>query len=183
MLSNVLGAIFSTLVVATAAMGIGAWLWRGLPATFSKFDRLACSWLGGLGLLGLSLFLVGQFAFTRTTIFLTLGAAAAAAISPLARTGKARIALFIRDIQITALPAIIIAIVLIVTVLGGFSEIVGDWGHDAIAYHLLGPKVWLRNGIVRPVPDNCHTAFPAMAEYCMVRMALAARALRAFLQF
>ena len=33
-----------------------------------------------------------------------------------------------------------------------------------MAYHLLGPKVWLREGRIRPVLDNCHTAFPQIPE-------------------
>jgi hypothetical protein len=164
MLTNALGAIFSTIVLAVAAMGMGGWMWRRLPSAFSRFDRFSCAWLGGLGLLGTLLFLIGQFAFTRTTIFLTLGAAVGAAIGVLARKGKTTFALSIREVKMTALPALVIATVLLVTALGGLSEIVGDWGNDAVVYHLLGPKVWLRNGIVRPVPDDCQTAFPVTAE-------------------
>jgi hypothetical protein len=54
--------------------------------------------------------------------------------------------------------------VLLVRAFGGLAEITGDWEHDAIAYHLLGPKVWLYQELVRPVLDNSHTAFPATAE-------------------
>ncbi len=164
MLMNALGAMFATLVVAVAAWGLGGWMWRGLPLTFSRLDRLACTWLGGLGLLGTLLFLIGQVAYTRTTIFLTLGAAVLAAIGLFARMWKTTFAISIRELKIPALPAIVIATVLLVTALGGFSEPVGDWENDSIAYHLLGPKVWLRNGTVRPVLDNFRTAFPATAE-------------------
>jgi hypothetical protein len=164
MLTNTLGAIFSTIVVAAAAMGMGGWMWRRLPSAFSRFDRFSCAWLGGLGLLGTLLFLIGQFAFTRTTIFLTLGAAVGAAIALLACKWRTVFALSMRQVRINTLPAIVIATVLFVTALGGLSEIVGDWGNDAIAYHLLGPKVWLRNGIVRPVLDDFRTAFPATSE-------------------
>jgi len=93
-----------------------------------------------------------------------MGAAVAVAIGLLARQGKSTFASSIRKVKITALPAMVIAAVLLVTALGGLSEIVGDWGNDAVVYHLLGPKVWLRNGIVRPVPDDCQTAFPVTAE-------------------
>jgi hypothetical protein len=164
MLTNALGAILATLVIAAAAFGMGGWMWRRLPSTFSRLDRLACAWLGGLGLLGTLLFLIGQFAFTRTAIFLTLGAAVALAIGLFVRQGKKTFALSVREVKIAALPAIVIAAVLIVTALGGLSEVVGGGENDAIVYHLLGPKVWLRNGIVRPVPDDCQTAFPVTAE-------------------
>jgi hypothetical protein len=164
MLTNALGAIFSTMVLAAAAWGMGGWIWPRLSSGFSRFDRFSCAWLGGLGLLGTLLFLIGQFAFTRSTIFLTLGAAVGAAAGLLTRKGKTAIALSMRNVKIPPLPALIIATVLLVTALGGLSEIVGDWGNDAVVYHLLGPKVWLRNGIVRPVPDDCQTAFPVTAE-------------------
>jgi hypothetical protein len=54
----------------------------------------------------------------------------------------------------------IVVCVLGVTAVGGLAEITGDWNDDAVAYHLLGPKVWLREGAIRPVLDNSHTAFP-----------------------
>ncbi len=40
----------------------------------------------------------------------------------------------------------------------------GDWNKDSVAYHLLGPTVWLRTGIVRPALDNSHTSFPQIPE-------------------
>ena len=36
--------------------------------------------------------------------------------------------------------------------------------HDSIAYHFLGPKVWLRDHLIHPVPDEIQTAFPAVIE-------------------
>jgi hypothetical protein len=66
--------------------------------------------------------------------------------------------------NIDVLPVIFVLFVLLVTAVAGLSEITGDMGNDAIAYHLLGPKVWLREGVVRPVPDSCHTAFPPIGE-------------------
>src|SRR5258708_34490978 len=54
--------------------------------------------------------------------------------------------------------------VLLLTAVAGLADITGDWGNDGVAYHLLGPKVWLRDGVIRPVLDNSHTAFPATAE-------------------
>jgi hypothetical protein len=66
--------------------------------------------------------------------------------------------------SVPKLPGLIIAFILLFTAISGLAEVTGDWGNDAVAYHLLGPKVWLRNGIIRPVPDNCHTAFPQIPE-------------------
>jgi len=164
MLTDALGAIFSTLVVAAAALGMGSWIWRRLPSAFSRFDRFSCAWLGGLGMLAALLFLIGQFAFTRTTLFLTLAVGVAGAIGLIARKKRVASGFCMRQAKVAILPATIIAFVLLVTVLGGLAEITGDSGNDAIAYHLLGPRVWLRDGIVRPVPDDFRTAFPATAE-------------------
>jgi hypothetical protein len=62
------------------------------------------------------------------------------------------------------IPLVLVGLVLLLTAVAGLNEMTGDSGSDTIAYHLLGPKVWLRNGVIRPVPDNCHTAFPQTAE-------------------
>jgi hypothetical protein len=48
--------------------------------------------------------------------------------------------------------------------IGSLAEITGDWTIDAVVYHLLGPKVWIREGTIRPVLDNCHTAMPQTGE-------------------
>jgi 4-amino-4-deoxy-L-arabinose transferase-like glycosyltransferase len=62
------------------------------------------------------------------------------------------------------LPGLIVLVVLALTTVAGTAEITGDWNRDAVAYHLLGPTVWLRDGIIRPVLDNSHTAFPQIPE-------------------
>lgn len=62
------------------------------------------------------------------------------------------------------LPAMVIGSVLLITVVGGLAEPTGDIRMDAIAYHYLGPRVWLRNGLIRPVLDECQTSFPAVVE-------------------
>jgi hypothetical protein len=36
--------------------------------------------------------------------------------------------------------------------------------NDSIAYHYYGPKVWLREGVIRAVPDEVLTYFPAAVE-------------------
>jgi dolichyl-phosphate-mannose-protein mannosyltransferase len=46
----------------------------------------------------------------------------------------------------------------------GTVEITGGWDQDAVVYHLLGPTAWPREGVIRPVLDNSHTAFPQIPE-------------------
>ena len=62
------------------------------------------------------------------------------------------------------LPLAIIAIIVFVTVVGGMTVLVGDMNHDSIAYHYLGPTVWLKHGVIRAVPDENHTYFPVIVE-------------------
>src|SRR5271154_5071303 len=79
MVLDALRAIFATVALGIAAYGAGLWMERRLPASFSALDRLACSWLGGLGILGVALFLIGQIVFTPIVIaifVLGLGAVA-----------------------------------------------------------------------------------------------------------
>ena len=163
MLWDLVRLIFATSIIAIAAMGAGHWIEKLLPDNFSRLDRLACGWLGGFGLLGGGLFLIGQIAFTPLTISLILAFGVVAAIGPLMRAGKAAASLR-QSIDLRFIPAAIIALVLLLTAVAGLADITGDWGNDAVAYHLLGPKVWLRDGVIRPVPDNSHTAFPSTAE-------------------
>src|SRR5258706_31392 len=163
MLWDLARLIFATSVVALAALGAGSWLQKLLPADFSRLERLACCWLGGFGLLGAALFLVGQIAFTPLTISLVLALGVLASIGPLMRPLKVAAGLR-QSIQVRLIPAGVVALVLLLTAVAGLADITGDWGNDGVAYHLLGPKVWLRDGVIRPVLDNSHTAFPATAE-------------------
>src|SRR5229473_406746 len=163
MLWDLARLIFATSVVALAALGAGSWLQKLLPADFARLERLACCWLGGFGLLGAALFLVGQIAFTPLTISLVLALGVLASIGPLMRALKVAAGLR-QSIQVRLIPAGVVALVLLLTAVAGLADITGDWGNDGVAYHLLGPKVWLRDGVIRPVLDNSHTAFPATAE-------------------
>ena len=36
--------------------------------------------------------------------------------------------------------------------------------NDSVAYHYLGPTVWLRHGVIRAVPDEVLTYFPVVVE-------------------
>jgi hypothetical protein len=155
--------VFVVFLIGFAAYGAGVWIVTALPVTFSRFDKFVCAWLGGLGLLSSALFLIGQWKFTRPIIAVVMLLGILAAVRPI---GK----LFIMGnawrskSQIPKLPAAVVLCVLFLTAVAGLVEITGDWGSDTVAYHLLGPKVWIREGVIRPVPDNCHTAFPQVAE-------------------
>jgi hypothetical protein len=158
-----LRAIFGLLFCVLALAGAGAAVSYFLPANFRRFERTAFTLLGGLGLLSTVLFLVGQFSFTRVTIIVIVGAFAA-------------LGAFLSFKRLTAsnpspgakkpplLPALIVAAVLAFTAIAGLAEITGDWGNDAVSYHLLGPKVWLRDALIRPVLADTHTAFPQIPE-------------------
>lgn len=169
MIAEEIRAVLATILLALAALGIGLWIRRLLPESFLDFDRLAFSWLGGLGTLGVLLFHLGQWKFTRGTIGIVLLASAVGGILILLRGrwgaadeegSRARG----DGGRPPLIPVCVIGIVLLVTAVSGLAPVVGDWGADAVAYHYLGPKVWLRDGVVRPVADNCHTAFPAIVE-------------------
>ncbi|MGC1620197.1 MAG: hypothetical protein WA765_17030 [Candidatus Acidiferrum sp.] len=68
------------------------------------------------------------------------------------------------QLPLPKLPLVIVGSVLLVTIIGGFAEPTYDMNSDAIAYHYYGPKIWVREAVIRPVPDEILTAFPAAAE-------------------
>jgi hypothetical protein len=155
--------ILGNLLVFLSAFGLGGFLRPLFPRSFSKLDRLAMVPLAGFGLQGLLLFLVGLVRFTPAVILTVLLPGALLGIRCLFQ--ETRGAAFSSAIAgIPLIPGGVIAVVLAVTFLGGFAEPVGDDKYDAIYYHYLGPKVWLRDGIVRPVLDESLTAFPATVE-------------------
>lgn len=163
MLWDLARLILATSVIALAAFGAGHWIERLLPTKFTGLDRFALCWLGGFGVLGVALFLVGQIAFTPVTIAVVLGVGVLAGIGPLLRMRNASPGER-RQFQPPLIPAAIITVVLLVTAVCALADITGDWGSDSVAYHLLGQKVWLRDGVIRPVLDNSHTSFPVAAE-------------------
>lgn len=156
-------ALFANVVLLLAAVGYGKTLRRLIPERFARIDRMALTLLGGMGLLGTLLFLVGQMWFTKVSISVVLLGGVALGIRPaseairgLLKSGS--------EVEVRPLPAMVIGCVLLVTAVGGLAEPVGDIRMDAIAYHFLGPKVWLRDGVMRPVIDECLTSFPAIVE-------------------
>jgi hypothetical protein len=163
MWAHILRPVLIVLVLATAALGAGNWIAARLSRTFGRFDRNVLSWLGGIGLLSLALFLVGQWRFSWLTAGPIVGIALLLGIKPLF--------LLLRDFKagwrqrkFSTAPTFIVLSVLFLVGLGSLAEITGDWTIDAVVYHLLGPKVWIREGTIRPVPDNCHTAMPQTGE-------------------
>lgn len=157
MVQLALGAIAANLVVMVAAFGLGRWIEPLLPNSFSRFTQTVCTWAAGFGVLGIAVFLAGVMALNRWTIGGVLAVGVAAAIA-----GKSKF-LQVR-VPVAMLPAAIVTAVLVWTAMAGLAEPIGDWGKDGVAYHLVGPKVWLREGIIRPIPDNSVTSYPATGE-------------------
>jgi hypothetical protein len=158
-----LKALFALIFVTTAAIGVGASILRILPENFRRFERATFTILGGFGLLSTLLFLIGQVSFTHLSITLVLAVGAVVGILVIFKALRRGSFLSIAT-DWPAIPAILIVLVLLFTAVCGLAEITGDLNNDAVAYHLLGPKVWLRNGVIRPVLDNGLTAFPQIDE-------------------
>src|SRR6202030_3890503 len=164
MLWLALRALFGVVMLALAGFGCGTWIANFLPATCNRIERVGISLLGGLGIFSLALFLIGQISFSRTPIFAALGAAVLLSVRPFWRAGR-NLSLALRMIPRDAfIPRLIVLLVLVLTAVAGTAEITGDWNVEAVAYHLLGPTVWLREGVIRAVLDNSTTAFPQIPE-------------------
>jgi hypothetical protein len=155
-------AVFGVIVVTLAAFGAGFWIEKRVGPSFSPVESVAFQFLAGLGILSLTLFLSGQIAYTRVTIAGTIVVSAVLGIRSARKLWRESQGNW--RLSIGPIPAAVLAGVLAVTAVAGLAEIIGDWENDAIAYHLLGPKVWLRDGIIRPLPDTSTTAFPSTAE-------------------
>ncbi|MFI5098830.1 MAG: hypothetical protein ACHQT6_12725, partial [Candidatus Acidiferrales bacterium] len=155
--------VFANFLLILAGFGLGSVLRPLLPRSSRKIDRIAIIGLGGLGLLGTLLFLLGLLRFTLLVILTVLISAACLGVWCLLRESKGFAPHTWRS-QVPVLPAAAIALLLIVTFVGGLAEPVGDIKLDAIAYHFLGPRVWLRDAVIHVIPDECHASFPATVE-------------------
>ena len=159
-----LKAILGLSIGTVAAFGAGAPIGILLPRGFRRFERIAFVLLGGFGILSTALFLVGQLSFVKRSILLILVVAIVLAIALFRRVIPREVSVSSDGPKIPKIPAMIIGSVLLFTAVSGLAEITGDWNSDTVAYHLLGPKVWIRDGIIRPVLDDSHTAFPQIPE-------------------
>jgi hypothetical protein len=160
---RLLAAIFANALLLVAAFGIGSLFRPFFSKKLSRLDRLAATIACGLGVLGTILFLIGLVAFSRTVILSILLPAALLGcwcVCQEAREGGVKLA----SIRVPTFPATIVALMLVITFLGGLAEPVGDIKMDAIAYHFLGPRVWLRDAAIHVVRDECHASFPATVE-------------------
>jgi hypothetical protein len=161
---SVLAAIVSNIFLVASALGFGSLFHRLFPKTFSELDRLIMSLLGGFGLLGTILFCVGQVWFSRSAILLVLFSGVLLGCTALMRTGREHWP-DLGGIHFPALPAAIVFSVLLLTAVAGLAVPVGEMDtSDSIAYHYLGPKVWLREGVIRALPDEVLTYFPVVVE-------------------
>jgi hypothetical protein len=143
--------------------------YKWLPPAIRPWERWVFSLAGGWCLLSLVLYLIGQINigqinFSRPAIFHVVSVFAldgAALVWRSIRSGAFRV---LGLSSIKSLSATFVLLIILVTAISGLAPVTGDWGSDTVAYHLLGPKVWLRAELIRSVPDNCHTAFPQTAE-------------------
>ena len=158
--------VIANLLLLLAAFGFGSLIRSLIPRSFSKLDRLTIIPFAGFGLQGILLFLLGIVRFSPLVVLAVL--LPAAALGGRCLLQEMRGTTFSSGLAgAPIIPASVIALVLLVTILGGFADPIGDIKEnksDAIAYHYLGPKIWLREGAIRPVLDECLTSFPATVE-------------------
>lgn len=155
--------ILANVFLVISALGFGSVFVRLIPRAFSELDHFILRFLAGFGLLGTILFCVGQLRFSRLVILVVLflgvalGAVSQAPGVPLRWPTS-------KNLRGSMVPAAIVFGVVLLTAVGGLAFPAGDTNNDSIAYHYLGPKVWLRERIVRPVPDEVTTYFPVVVE-------------------
>jgi hypothetical protein len=158
--------VIANLLLFLSACGTGSATRPLIPRTFSKIERLVIIALAGIGLNGILLFLLGTIRFSPTIILAFL--LPAAVVGSWCLSTELRGTVLARVFSgLPIVPASVIATVLLASLLAGFADPVGDITEntsDAVAYHYLGPKVWLREGVIRPVLDECLTSFPATVE-------------------
>jgi hypothetical protein len=134
-------AIAANLLLFTAAIGFGSVLHCLIPQSFSRVDRFALKLLDGLAVLGTLLFCVCQLWSSRIAIILVFLPGLLLGLKAVARSAKG-VALDLAKFRSPILPVVTAGVVLLVTVIGGRAEPIGDMNDDSIAYHFLGPKAW-----------------------------------------
>ena len=157
-------AVAGTLLLAVAGLGGGHWMRKLLPKGISMLDSFALESLGGIGLLSMALFLVGQVAFHRALIFAIVLLCSLLGLPACVDLVRKFFSQQFRNSGPPLGAGLVLVLVLLLTAIAGLAQIVGDWGQDGVAYHLLEAKVWLREGAVRPVLDTVNSAYPATNE-------------------
>jgi hypothetical protein len=158
-------AVLLIALIANAGLIGAAWLCgfrtRSLhDLHFTPGEAAAVRLLSGMGFLGVGLFLIGQVTWGSS---LTIGVVAAGVFAFGLRSFRQDIVDLIR----TFTPSVggwIAAGILLFLAIAGFAERLGPWGDDGIGYHLLGPKVWLREHHIIPVMDYFATSYPSTME-------------------
>src|SRR5260370_3547332 len=121
MVAPALRVVAATLLVAAEAAGLGTFVPTLLPSRFSWFDRIACAWVGGLGLFGVILFVIGQVSFSISClVFVTIAAVLPALALVLSRR-KRGLFFGISRPRVPPIPAAVIVFVLLLTAVGGLS--------------------------------------------------------------
>lgn len=152
-------AAASVAYLALAAAGAGRWLSPWMPQSLRPVERMALQALGGLGILGLVLFLIGNIRLSPAIIASTLAVPVLyCAWKAVRNRGSAPRIRLARP----TLGVLCAAAVLLVVLVSAFDVPIGT--SDDISYHLLGPTLWLRDGGVHLRPDNSHVSFPATVE-------------------
>ena len=150
-------ALAAVLIFVLAAWGMGGFFEKWLRDIDGLLDSecVALRFLAGAGLLGLVTFLIGMFHFSMgSSVVILLAGALLNLRFPWSRH---------RSLPVS--PGLAFAgAVILVCILSGFARPIGDSIADEITYHLLGPKVWLREHRIAPVMEEALTAFPATIE-------------------
>jgi len=154
------GSVVTALFIALACLGVGSLFNYTFPDDFDWPGRLGLSFCLGLGVLGTVLFLIGLFQWNTWIVAGLLSPAALLAVWRARRVLPGFLGAhptFKPDLRLV--PVAICALFFIAALAPPSLR----WS-DGVFYHLLGPKVWLRDGYVHPVLDDCRTAFPAITE-------------------
>jgi hypothetical protein len=159
-----LEALLAVLAIITASASLGLHLARTFPKSLSPVERGALQVLGGLGILGAATFLCGLVHLSTGTTLAIFALALLPAlfhgISSLQQGGSHFVSSFSR--LFLQWPYIGVSIILLAGLIAA-SDLPRGEGDD-VNYHLLGPKIWLREGRVQPVLASLPTAFPATVE-------------------
>jgi hypothetical protein len=162
MVLAVISALLVTFLVPLLAFAPGLALTRRATEGLLPSERIAIAAAFGLGLLGVVLFTVGLASFNRASLGAVVLVMAVVWFLPGVRRELAQT---LRAIERPRWPwATALGISLGFLLLSGLAEPVGTMGHDGISYHLQGPRIWLREGRIVPMPDFSLTAFPVSVE-------------------